>query len=213
MMIPASEYLEVLHPRVAACDSMHHYYHYIGSWMHLCYAQHLRQIGDDAGARKQFKAALFQDHLNVVAQAALEALKRTSSPLGGEGGVRGKTTYDTHITSGAVEALRVYEASLGWEPDSSMEWMARDEFAEALHIFGGRHERYHRHASGLHQRRAELFLQMGQADLAINDLTKALDLDRHNQEAMRLRASLYAERGSRQLAEADELRLARLAAL
>jgi len=192
--------LEMLHQEVACCDAMHHYYHYTASWLHLCYAQNLLIRGDAEGARKQFKAALFQDHLNQVALKALD-------------GVEIEAVYDTHLSSGAAAKLNHYEASIGWEPDSSMEYALQGEFAEALRIFGARHERYHHHASALHVARGKMYVELAELDLAINDLTKALDLNRHNREAIILRSDLYGQRGSWQLAEADELRLARMNAL
>ncbi len=184
--------LETLNTLVAACDAHHHFYHYKSSWLHLCLADTLRQSGDEPGARKHYEAALFQDHLNMQAKNAL------GPPPSGEQG-----NYDSYITSGAIPALAAFEQSLGWEPDTSMVLSEAGAFGEAVRVFAARHDRYHRHASDMHLRRGLYFLRAGETDLAIADFSKALDLHRHNVEALRERAGAYRLKGNERLAQQD----------
>jgi tetratricopeptide (TPR) repeat protein len=195
-----------------ACDRYHHFYHYKSSYQHLMLAQKLNAAGDEEGATKHFKAALFQDHLNEAAKighaelvsASISKLHQPELLPDGSRNKFGMTKYDTHITSGAIEALVTYERSLGWEEDASMELCARGKFAEALAISSERHDRYHRHASDEHLKRGKEFLRAGEIDLAIADFSKALDLYRGNKEARAARAGAYRAKGNDALAQQDE---------
>lgn len=71
---------------------------------------------------------------------------------------------------------------------------ARALVQEAIRLAHLDHEAYHRSASDIHLERARQFLHNGSLDLAINDYTKALDLNRSNVAA------------SAELAAAEKLR-------
>lgn len=60
---------------------------------------------------------------------------------------------------------------------------AKRNLQEAISLSHIDHEAYHKAASGEHVKRARAFMACGELDLAINDFTKALDLDRTNQDA------------------------------
>jgi predicted negative regulator of RcsB-dependent stress response len=170
-----------------ACDAHHHFYHYKSSWMHLCYGHALRAKGDENSAAVQYKSAIFQDHLNEEA--------------------KGKGTYNTHITTGAIDALSVFETSLGWEEDISVALCKTGEFEAALKVCAARHDRYHHYASDLHKKRGDYYAGAGALDLAIADYSKALDLYGKNRTALRARAAAYRLKDSARLAEADEMQL------
>lgn len=205
-----SSHLDALNRDVAACDQHHHLYHYKSSHMHLCYGLHLRASGDEAAARKEFEAAVFQDHLNSQAKEALSSLQGNAAAI--QSGSPRSTrhdggAYDTHIQTHAIERLATFEASLGWEPDTSMVRLAVGEYLEALRICNDRHQRYHRHASNAHLSRGRWHEAQGNLDLAIADYSKALDLNSKNQDALHARATLYRLKENPRLAEADEARL------
>jgi tetratricopeptide (TPR) repeat protein len=81
---------------------------------------------------------------------------------------------------------------------------ARNDFAEAIHLSHIKHDAYHQLASDEHTKRAQLFLAAREADLAIADFSKALDLNRRNKNALAGRAAAYRSKGRVDLAEADE---------
>lgn len=231
--VPNSPELDALNARVAECDKHHHFYHYKSSWMHLAYANALRAAGNGEAAKKHYKAAIFQDHLNEEAKTALAF----PSPLTGEGGAKhrmgvnesdititptrlsgdlprqggGEKTYDTHITTGAIEALITFEASLGWEKDVSVELCRNGQYEEALKICAARHDAYHHHASASHVARGKWFEDNSYPDLAIADYSKALDLNGKNTGAITSRARVYRAKNNLRLAEEDETRLKALA--
>lgn len=81
---------------------------------------------------------------------------------------------------------------------------AADNFIEAIRISHMHHDQYHHHASTQHFLRGSAFFYGGKIDLAIVDFTKALDLNRHNQEARQARARAYKAKGNLQLAREDD---------
>lgn len=70
------------------------------------------------------------------------------------------------------------------------------DLQEAIRLSHAEHDAYHAQASEAHRERALAFLAQGELDLAINDFTKALDLDRGN----RLAAQQLEETRARRLA-------------
>lgn len=198
--VPKSPELDSLNTRVAECDRHHHFYHYKSSWMHLSYADALKAQGHMDEAMKQYKAAWFQDHQNAHANAALSGKDRSALPA-----------YTMHIETGAIEALVTFEASLGWEADTSVALCLGGDFAEALQVCAKRHDAYHHHASGAHLARGTWFEENGLHDLAVADYSKALDLNGKNIDAIRSRARLYRMKDNIRLAEADEAKLKAIA--
>lgn len=172
--------LEELDAAVAYSDQHHHFYHYKASYLHLCYAEFLRAQGRLEEARKQYEAAWFQDHQNGWAVG----WESRESPH----------EYQAHITSGAIEKLAAFEASLGLAADSSMALCAAEKFEEALAECARRHEHYHHHASGVHVARGDYYMACGEADLALADYSKALDLWRKNPDASAKLADCQAKR-------------------
>lgn len=165
--------LAELDAMVAGCDRHHYLYHYKSSYQHLCYAEHLRERGELERAGEQYAAAVFQDHQNTFAK---DWQARTQP-----------ANYDMHIQSNAIALLAVYEATLGWETDSSMELLVCGQYEKAIAMSSARHDAYHKHASGAHVLRGEYNMQAGELDLAIADFSKALDLWRGNAQATVLR--------------------------
>lgn len=64
---------------------------------------------------------------------------------------------------------------------------AKKNMQEAIRLSHLDHEAYHKAASQEHVKRAREFFKRSELDLAINDYTKALDLDRTNQDAIKER--------------------------
>lgn len=53
------------------CERFHSYFHFEQSFAHCLYAKELYNKADIAGAIAEYKAAIFQDHLNIEAHIAL----------------------------------------------------------------------------------------------------------------------------------------------
>ena len=64
---------------------------------------------------------------------------------------------------------------------------AKTLLLEAIRLAHQGHDAYHHSASDAHVARARAFLAEGNIDLAINDFTKALDLNRGNEVALKER--------------------------
>jgi tetratricopeptide (TPR) repeat protein len=77
-------------------------------------------------------------------------------------------------------------------------------FQQSIRLAQRGHDLYHQEASAQHVARAERFVLFARIEEAIQDCTKALDLDRKNERALGLRAKLYRDKGNRRAAEADE---------
>lgn len=74
---------------------------------------------------------------------------------------------------------------------------AKKSFQEAIRLAHLDHDSYHKAASVEHLKRARAFMSRGEFDLAINDYTKALDLDRTNQDATTERTAAQKVRANK----------------
>lgn len=80
---------------------------------------------------------------------------------------------------------------------------ALQDYDDAIRLSTMKHEAYHHQASQLHAVRGEIYGRIGEIELAINDYTKAIDLNRQHVDAYFNRGELYAGKENYQSAMSD----------
>lgn len=161
--------------------AVHPRYHFLESGLHTALAALHLKDGDEIEATRHFERAVFMHHDNPTALAGLEAMKQ-------KGGVPRLPLYTHEMVWEEWAAFCGAEHSIPRSGIFELKAKAQEAqgptqyefYAQAIAHCDATHRQYHVLAAETWWLRAQLHYQSGEIMLAINDLTRGLDLDRAN---------------------------------
>lgn len=186
----ANEAVESASQAIRLSADVHPQYHFVESGLHTALgALHLRH-GEYDEAKRHFDRAVFLHHDNPVALAGQGAEERREAmDLPAYAHAKAWAEWlefcgvaETDLKSGIFEAWRKAEKAEKVEAISL--------FSHAITLCDATHRQYHALAAEPWWLRAALHRALGEHLLAMNDLTRGLDLDRQNAWALAQLAEL-----------------------
>ena len=148
-------------------EKFHSFFHFEQSYFHLQLAiSYLKEDNNDK-AVEQLELALFQDHLNQQAKSLLEGTKCPEKQL-----YQRQYSNFTDYVSFATEEKKISRI----EPEKNSYWKITN-LEKIIEAIRHQHLNYHIESAKLYLNRAMVFYELGEIDLAKNDLVKASYLD------------------------------------
>lgn len=172
-------------------ERFHSYFHFEQSFFHTQYAKYLEETKQYDKAIAEYKAAIFQDHLNKNAHMGLidlldgedkdVALKYAASfNLDLNSAQKYQRPYDNFAgyLSFATSSSHEYISTLNLDiPDVFGKYEIGDNLEKIIKDVAIRHKLYHKNAAIIYYNYYLILLELSEDDLAKNALRKSRNLD------------------------------------
>ncbi len=159
---------------------MHVYLHYCGALLFACLAAVYDLAGDIVSSNKAKEHAIFLDHWIPLQNVNLVDFISSAEPL--------KACISKNLdffTQGSQHLIFDYNfTKIYADLLNTMQTKSPQDFLnkaiDITRVASEQHFHYHRECSKIYHNRALCFLKKGQRELALNDITIALDFDKNN---------------------------------
>lgn len=159
--------LALLSEAAKRAERFHSFFHFEQSYFHTQLAMLYTMNKEYERAKEQLNLAVFQDHANLQARQLLDFGKSE------ELYIRPYASFTEYISFAVNGKVKDLQDEGYW----CMEHSTIEELGELIEKIRFHHLRYHEEAAKIYLNRAMSFEQLGQMELAKNDLVKAHNLD------------------------------------